>query len=55
MSPISKWAPSEDSLYKIAFIDIKSIIPVKISPAPIGRTTGSGFAPKRSLIISRTL
>ena len=31
------------------------MIPVKISPAPIGKTTGKGLAPNLSFIISNTL
>ena len=55
MSPISKCAPKDESLYKIAFIEIRSMIPVNISPEPIGNTIGKGLAPRRSLIISSTL
>ena len=33
---------------------IKSMIPVNISPAPIGITNGKGLAPKRFFIISST-
>ncbi len=47
--------PCEASSQMIAFILIRSITPVKFSSAPIGITTGTGFAFRRAFICSMTL
>ena len=51
----SNSAPWELSLYWIAFIFVKSIIPLKSSPAPIGSAIGNGLAPSLFFMVSIAL